>query len=116
MTEIAQGPRSLREGIISLAAVQAAEYLIPLLALPDPNDRHVLAAAIVGRCDVIVTQNLKHFPEAALTPYGIRAEHPDEFLCHHLDSVSGLFCGAVNKVRARLKNPPYTVEEVSGES
>jgi len=34
MTEIAQGPRSLREGIISLAAVQAAEYLIPLLALP----------------------------------------------------------------------------------
>jgi len=87
------------------------EGLIPLLALPDPNDRHVLAAAIVGRCDVIVTQNLKHFPEAALTPYGIRAEHPDEFLCHHLDSVSGLFCGAVNKVRARLKNPPYTVEE-----
>ena len=45
--------------------------LIPSLQLPDPDDRHVLAAAIVGRCDVIVTQNIQDFPEAALAPYGI---------------------------------------------
>ena len=36
--------------------------------------------AIVGRCDVIVTKNLKHFPEKALAEYGIHALHPDEFL------------------------------------
>ena len=41
------------------------------LVLPDPDDRHVLAASIVGRCDVIVTQNLQDFPEAVIKPYGI---------------------------------------------
>jgi hypothetical protein len=40
---------------------------------------------IVGRCNVIVTQNLKDFPEAALAPYGINVQHPDEFLCNHLN-------------------------------
>ena len=87
------------------------EALIPVIRLPDVNDRHVLAAAIVGRCDVIVTQNLKHFPEAALAPYGINAQHPDEFLCNHLNLAQGLFCGVVKKVRGRLKNPPYSIED-----
>lgn len=85
--------------------------LIPTLALPDDNDRHVLAAAIVGRCDVIVTQNLKDFPAAALEPLGIEAQHPDEFLSNHLNLAPGLFCSAVRKVRARLGNPPYSVDE-----
>jgi hypothetical protein len=58
-----------------------------------------------------VTQNLKHFPEAALAPYGINALHPDEFLCNHLNLAQGLFCGVVKKVRGRLKKPPYTIEE-----
>jgi hypothetical protein len=43
--------------------VSGYQDLIPSLRLPDPNDRHVLAAAIVGRCDVIVTQNTKDFPD-----------------------------------------------------
>ena len=56
------------------------ESLIPSLDLPDPDDRHVLAAAIVGRCDVIVPQNLKDFPANVLDRYGIDKQHPDEFL------------------------------------
>lgn len=87
------------------------EALIPGIELPDPDDRHVVAAAIVGRCDVIVTQNIKDFPEAVLAPYGIAVQHPDEFLCNHLNLAQGLFCGVVKKVRARLKNPPYTIEQ-----
>lgn len=47
-----------------------------------PEDKHVLAAAIVGRADVIVTKNLGDFPDEALEPYGIEAQHPDEFLCN----------------------------------
>lgn len=91
--------------------VTGYEALIPTLNLPDKGDRHVLAAAIVGRCDVIVTQNLKHFPDDALEPFGIEAQHPDEFLCNHLNLAPGVFCGAVQKVRARLKNPPYSARD-----
>jgi predicted nucleic acid-binding protein len=39
------------------------QNLIQSVSLPDPDDRHVLAAAIVGRCDVILTRDLKDFPE-----------------------------------------------------
>lgn len=88
--------------------------IVPTLELPDKNDRHVLAAAIVGRCDVIVTQNLKHFPCAVLADFGIEAQHPDEFLSNHLNLAPGVFCSAVRKVRVRLGNPPYSVEQYLG--
>lgn len=87
------------------------QSLMPALLLPDKNDRHVLAAAIVGRCDVIVTRNLKDFPEPLLAPFGIKANHPDDFLCAHLQIAPGLFCEAIQKVRMRLKKPSYTVQE-----
>lgn len=91
--------------------VTGYEHLIPSLELPDPDDRHVLAAAIVGRCDVIVTQNLKDFPEPVLSRYAIDVQHPDEFLSNHLNLAQGTFCSAIQKVRRRLQNPPYTIEQ-----
>jgi hypothetical protein len=93
------------------ALVTGYESLIHALNLPDPDDRHVLAAAIVGRCDVIVTNNLQDFPDVALSPFGIEAQHPDEFLSNHLSLAPGLFCSAVVKVRGRLKNPSYSAQE-----
>lgn len=51
------------------------------LDLPDPDDRHVLAAALVADADYIVTYNLKDFPASQLAPYAVKAIHPDEFLC-----------------------------------
>jgi len=103
--------RDLMDSKVRDCLVTGYEALIPMIELPDPNDRHVAAAAIAGRCDVIVTQNLKHFPEAALSPYGIAIQHPDEFLCNHLNLAQGLFCSVVKKVRGRLKNPPFTIEQ-----
>jgi hypothetical protein len=58
-----------------------------------------------------VTQNLKDFPKAALAPYGINVQHPDEFLRNHFNLAQGLFCGVVQKVRGRLRKPPYTIEQ-----
>lgn len=77
--------RDLMDSKIRDCLVTGYEALIPVIELPDPNDRHIVAAAIVGRCDVIVTQNIKDFPEAVLAPYGITVQHPDEFLCNHLN-------------------------------
>ncbi|MES9971967.1 MAG: PIN domain-containing protein [Candidatus Thiodiazotropha sp.] len=51
--------------------VQNHEELIDLLELPDPNDRHVLAAAIMCQADVIVTNNLKDFPQEVMDQYHI---------------------------------------------
>jgi predicted nucleic acid-binding protein len=65
--------------------VTGYERLIASLTLPDPNDRHVLAAAIFARANIIVTCNLRDFPQAILDSYGIEAQHPDEFLRHLLD-------------------------------
>jgi len=50
----------------------------------DPKDRHVLAAAVRGNADAMVTANLKDFPPTALAPYELEALHPDEFLLDQL--------------------------------
>lgn len=103
--------RDLMDASTRDCLVTGYESLIPSLNLPDPDDRHVLAAAIKGRCDAIVTANLKDFPEAVLEPFGIDLQHPDEFLCNHLNLAQGLFCSCVQRVRRRLKNPPYTIDQ-----
>jgi predicted nucleic acid-binding protein len=74
--------RELMNGAVRDSRVTGYRRLIDGLTLPDPKDRHVLAAAIRAGAQVIVTYNLKDFPEAALAEYGIEAEHPDTFVYH----------------------------------
>ncbi len=93
------------------ALVTGYEGIIDGLSLPDASDRHILAAAIHGGCNLIVTKNLKHFPIDALSARGIEAQHPDTFLMDHLGRFPLLFCNAVRKVLLRAKRPPYTVEQ-----
>ena len=106
--------RQLMDAHVRDCLVAGYERLIPGLELPDPDDRHVLAAAIVGRCDVIITQNVGDFPEAILKSYGIGAQHPDEFLMDLLSFDVAIFCAAVARVRRRLVRPPYSVDEYLG--
>ena len=104
--------RQLMNANVRDALVDGYQALIPAIeSLPDPNDRHVLAAAIVGRAHVIVTYNLKDFPREALSPYGIEAQHPDEFIRHLIDLNESTVCTAAKEQRAALKNPPHSVEE-----
>ena len=93
------------------ALVTGYEDLIPGLQLPDPDDRHVLAAAIRGHAGVIVTMNLRDFPPDVLIPFGIDAQHPDEFVLHLLDLAPGAVVAAAQTHRLSLKNPPKTAEE-----
>ncbi len=85
--------------------------MIDSLALPDADDRHVLAAAIVGRADTIVTFNLRDFPQQAMQHYNLVAIHPDDFIADQLELRPLEALGAVKAMRARLKNPPLSSAE-----
>lgn len=87
------------------------EPLIAGLSLPDPDDRHVLAAAIAGHADAIVTVNLKDFPAAILATYSLEAQHPDDFVMNQLELREYEALAAIKRMRARLRNPPRSPAE-----
>jgi hypothetical protein len=94
------------------ACVPGYQALAETLALPDPDDRHVLAGAIVGGAAVIVTCNLRDFPPAALAPYDLEAQHPDVFLEHAYSLAPPRFVGIVAQKRRELTRPHVSVGEL----
>ena len=92
--------------------VTGYEDLIASLALPDPDDRHVLAAAIRAGAGIIVTYNLSDFPAELLARFDIEAQHPDDFLCGLLDLAPAVVCAAVKRQRESLRAPPRTAAEL----
>jgi hypothetical protein len=93
------------------ALVTGYERLIPRLTLPDRNDRHVLAAAIRCGAQIIVTKNLRHFPQEELRKFSVEARHPDLFVRHLISIHPERVCGAAEAHRQSLKNPPKTLSE-----
>ncbi|HKB88999.1 MAG TPA: PIN domain-containing protein [Opitutaceae bacterium] len=103
--------RELMNAHVRDCLVVGYEPLVGTIVLPDANDRHVVAAAIRARADVIVTFNLGDFPAEILSGYGLEAQHPDEFIAHLIDLAPQVVAQAARTCRARLKQPPKTVEE-----
>jgi predicted nucleic acid-binding protein len=103
--------RQLMDAHVRDCLVTDYEDLIPALRLPDPDDRHVLAAAIHTKADVIVTFNLDDFPPEILERWQIKAQHPDDFVNDLLRLAPQLVCVAVKRQRASLKNPPLSVDD-----
>ena len=94
------------------AKLKNYESIIESLSLPDPNDRHVLAAAIKRKAQIIVTANLKDFPGKILAPYNIRAEHPDDFVLACITREKENAVKALENQVKFLKNPPLSIEKV----
>jgi predicted nucleic acid-binding protein len=92
--------------------VENYDSLIDSLVLPDLDDRHVLAAAIAGHADAIVTANLKDFPETVLAQHGIEAQHPDDFVMNQLELRPFEALEVIKRVRARMRNPARSVPEL----
>ncbi|MBS78679.1 MAG: PIN domain-containing protein [Variovorax sp.] len=92
--------------------VTGYEPLVASLMLSDPDDRHVLAAAIVGHADAIVTFNLDDFPQPYLAQFNIEVQHPDRFVTHqlHLHKLKALT--AIKQMRARWSRPARSAEEL----
>jgi predicted nucleic acid-binding protein len=74
----------------------------------DPGDRHVLATAVVADAEGIVTFNARHFPAAALAPFGTQRIDPDDFLCTLLDIDAPTVADAIAEQAADLRRPPLT--------
>lgn len=102
---------SLMNQVVEDALVENYEYLIPTLTLPDPDDRHVLAAAIVGHADAIVTFNLKDFPEKSLARHSIEVLHPDDFLVAQYDLDQIRMLRVIKGCRTKLRKPPKSAED-----
>jgi hypothetical protein len=78
--------------------------------LPDPNDAHVIAAAIKTRASIIVTDNVKHFPAKILGPLDLEAKTVDSFVADTIDLDIGRAVTSVGKMRKRLNRPGKTAE------
>ena len=73
--------RDLMDRALPDADVKGWKQHMDGLVLPDPDDRHVLAAALAGGAGIILTMNLRDFPAPVMVTYEVRAVHPDGFLC-----------------------------------
>ena len=89
--------------------VDGWEPMVNGLSLPDPDDRHVLAAAIRAGAQVIVTSNLKDFPPTTLEPFNIEAQHPDVFIVGLIDLDPGAVVTVVHQQQKDLLRSPMSV-------
>ncbi|WP_036601609.1 PIN domain-containing protein [Olivibacter sitiensis] len=94
------------------ALVKNYSGLIKNLTLPDAKDRHVLAAAIKTNANVIVTNNLKDFPQEYLDSFGLTAKSADDFLTDIIDLNSDKAITAFTEMVLSKKNPAMDEFEV----
>ena len=96
------------------AQVRGWESMMPLVPkMRDPNDRHVVAAALVGRADIIVTFNLKGFEDECL-PGDLFSQSPDAFLLDLIELHPGIVLDALDTIASRTgrKGPKWTVDDL----
>ena len=89
----------------------AYETLIRGRDLPDSEDEQVIAAALAGHADCIVTSNLKPFTDIILGTLGLEAIHPDDFIVNQLDLDPYPALATFKNMRARLRKLTMTAEE-----
>jgi hypothetical protein len=103
--------RRLMDVHVPHCLVTGYEALIPTLSLPDPDDRHVLAATIHGGARTIVTFNLGDFPAPILEQYSVEAVHPDDFVVRLWEESAEAVLEAVRLQQAGLIRQPKTAAE-----
>lgn len=103
--------RKLMDAAVLDCLVTGHEKLVDALHLPDPDDRHVLAAAIHCGADAIITFNGRDFPVEVRERYNLEVLHPDDFIQFQHDFDNAAVVIAAQRCRSRLKNPPKTPEE-----
>lgn len=104
--------RELINDAVPDCLVTGYEPLIEGLKLPDPKDRHVLAAAIKAGAQIIVTANLRHFPPEYLAQWNVEAKSPDDFIVDQITIDSRVVFSCVQEIANSRKLQPETAEDV----
>ncbi|WP_456388902.1 RSP_2648 family PIN domain-containing protein [Profundibacter sp.] len=114
--KLGDGFEDMARGEIALLKARwpEAEVVYPAeleasLHLPDPNDTHVLAAAIAGKADVLLTMNLKDFPTRIVSAHGVVRRDPDGMLRE-------MFADSPDVVGQVAENVRQVAEQLSGEA
>jgi predicted nucleic acid-binding protein len=94
------------------ALVHNYEVLINALELPDEKDRHILAAAIKTNANIIVTNNIKDFPEEYLASFGLAAKTADDFITDTIDLNTDLALEAFKALVLNRTNPDLDEFEI----
>jgi predicted nucleic acid-binding protein len=110
--EKASNLRELMNAAVRDCLVTGYEPLIPALELPDPDDRHVLAAAIKVSAQVIVTRNLRHFPRNRLATWGVKAKSPDAFVRDSIGIDRQAVWACIQQIVDSRKTHPVTADDV----
>jgi len=104
--------RALMNRAVPDCLVTGYEHLVEGLELPDPDDRHVLAAAIRAHAQAVITFNLRDFPDHVLARYEMETKHPDEFVLEILDLAPGGVVQCVTAQAAALRHPPVALADL----
>jgi hypothetical protein len=113
-TERLRVTRRLMNDALPTATVNGYEEHISEVTLPDPNDRHVVAAAITAKAPLILTWNLRHFPAQELRRFGLRAMNPDAFLSGLFDKAPDLVIGSLANARRNLSKTRPSASDFVG--
>lgn len=104
--------RSLMAIAVPDALVTGYEHLIDKLDLPDPDDRHVVAAAITAGATAIVTSNRRDFPDERLAKHGLEAVPPDDFVHRLITEDIDAVAEVIERQASDLRNPPMSTAEL----
>lgn len=103
--------RQLMNDALPTAMVTGYEEHVPAVALPDPDDRHIVAAAIAAKASLILTWNLRHFPEVELKKFGLQRMTPDEFLSGLFEKAPDLVIGSLANARRNLSKSQVSASD-----
>jgi hypothetical protein len=78
----------------------------------EPKDRHVVAAAVRGGAELLVTENLRDFPDSAIKPYALEAITQDDFLLDQLDLAPQVVLDSLRRQASRYRREPRTVADL----
>jgi len=109
-----QNTRRLMNEALPTATVSGYQKHIRRVNLPDPDDRHVVAAGIAAGASVILTLNIRDFPAKELKRFGLRRETPDVFLSALYDEVPDLMIGSLANARRNLTKTSVSASDFIG--